>query len=191
MSKQDGLRLGMFIDYKTTGTDYYDDNTSINFDFSFVTVSAIDEIKNVANHFSDEPYGHLADIQIQARLYTGKYNKADSTYNHYENVYYNGYHPEVREMEKAIVAMKKIHKGLDAMKAKRGYPVDFADFVGRVAEVTGIDCFVEKVSGRGTFYNDNQHRFLTIGEGINTLRHIVRNDEVFNKGIANALQRAA
>lgn len=184
------MKLGLYI-HKESKRDIYDETTSIDFTFSFVVVGDNEKITNVSRTFNDEPYRHLADIEVQARLYTGKFNKSDSPYNHYETIYYNGYHPQVDEMEKATKTMKTIHKALDRLNAKRGYPVDFADFIGRVAEVTGCDCFVEKTGGHGSFYNEMTHKLHKLGEGINSLRWEVKNDSIFNKAIDEAMQRAA
>jgi hypothetical protein len=192
MEKTNKVRLGLYINYKTTGANYYDKTTSIDFDFGIVTISENDEIRNLGHSYSDNPNKWLDDIAISMRYYSSEYDKSDHPYSHYCSIFFDGYHPDVNTLDRAAKSLKKIHAHLERLNTKRGYAVDGPDYIGRFCEACGIDCMVERTTdNRGSSYTDNQHKIMTVGNGLDTLRYILKNDKVFNTAVEEALKRAA
>ena len=150
-----------------------------------------DKVENIGT-WHDSPYREYRDICFSARLYTSKYNKADRPYNHYTSLFFDDYHPQLEDMERGVKAMRKITQKMAAMNAKRGYAVDAIEEIGRFAEAVSADCMVERLSKTSDFfYSDMKHRFHTIGEGINTLRYMVKNDAEWQQGLTKAMEREA
>lgn len=91
--------------------------------------------------------------------------------------------------------LAKTIKTLDARMAKiaerDGYAKTYLDFVRRMAQALKVDQFVQATNDRGDFYADTSHRFLTTGEGINTLDHAIWRwqQEPIEKAAADARAR--
>lgn len=66
--------------------------------------------------------------------------------------------------------LKMIDKKLAKVREARGYCVDVVDYLGRVAEAIGADCFVVACTPEAREMGGYRNRCLSIGDGLNWLR---------------------
>ena len=181
--------LGLYITKPDFKRDNYVGGLGGDFVGTFVNVDQEMKITNVINSY-DQPFRPLAGLEIKSHHYTSKYSNGDHPSNHYEAIYLDAYQPGLEDLERAAKSLRTIEKKMNLLNSKRGYPIDFADYMGRFAEVSGCEYIIFKVSGYGWQYSDHEHRFRTIGEGIDELRHILAIDKAWQDEITETAQRA-
>lgn len=71
----------------------------------------------------------------------------------------------IHDLEPIVKLMQRIRKGLQEMQETDGYAASFAEYVLRVAKVAKVShAVVQRGSGRGWSYDDNEYRVLPLGE---------------------------
>lgn len=183
-------RLGLYVTMDKTH-DNYDGTLSMEFQGHFVNVDENDKITNVSSHDYNHPKRGYADINVKYHIYINKYSDADHPYSQWGEMYFDGAYSELPDLERAVCAMKKIDKAMNVLNDKRGYPVDFADYIGRFAESSGCDCLVDKTYGNGSWYNECEFRTMSIGDGINWMRHTVKEDKEWQARLAESTEKKA
>ncbi len=188
--KTEQKALGLLINHKTE-TDYYSHTTEIKFDFSVVEIDSLNKITNLGHSFSDNVNHWLDGVAISARYYTGEYNKPERPYDQYISIFFDDYKPGLREVERAAKALRKIETRMDKMNKDRGYVLDSAESVGRFCEACGIKKMVEVYGKNHGWHNENDHRFMSVGEGVDSIRWILKNDSAFQTAVTTAMGKAA
>lgn len=111
--------------------------------------------------YDPDKVAHLANLTIDAQA------SQDSEYFYYSswNAAHFGevYTVDLSRAESMVKTLKKIHKFLEKAEGIDGYPVDFAQFVTRVALALGIkegNFIACKVAGRGPTYDENIYTWM-------------------------------
>jgi hypothetical protein len=117
----------------------------------------------------------LADLRIYSQ---GDNNAAPPRKLYAWKVEYNSPHSvDAHRAEAMHKMLKRIQKKLDAISDVRGHAADYAEFVGRVAETFGKDTLIVRYSELQSVestYDNNDFRIMSIAEGVNQIRYIVR-----------------
>lgn len=119
-------------------------------------------------------WGRLADLQINSQADT---DRVDHGLYGFDVRYRNVSFVDTAAAKRMAQTLTRIDRGLEKLQAKRGYTTNFGEYVGRVAEVLGVESIiVDRTSpdNRGWSYDEGQYQFLTIGEGVNYINGMVR-----------------
>jgi len=77
---------------------------------------------------------------------------------------------DLEEATRYARVLKAIDRKLNKIRVARGYPADVVDYLGRVAEAIGVDCFVVACTPEGREMSGYRNRCISVGDGLNWLR---------------------
>ncbi len=85
--------------------------------------------------------------------------------------YSNVYSVNLGRAEHMLAVLKRIDKGLDKIREAEGWASDWSTYVGRVARILGVKRLIVESSPRQRDMSGEKYRILTIGEGLDHIRH--------------------
>jgi hypothetical protein len=164
MPKNTKTPLGLLINTISDG-DFF------HIHLSFVMWEDGNKVRNASTRY--EPVNGLQlldNLQI-----TSQGNNSDRVRLYgWEVRYRDVFAVDLRDAGRMHATLKKIQAGLDKLTAKRGYAATYGEFVGRVAEVTGVTTILTyRNRGRYASYDESTFTKYSVGDGVNQINHLV------------------
>ena len=129
-----------------------------------VSIESGYKIRNLSRSFNDEP---LADFQVRAYV-NEKYEGVNA-----EGAYFDLYKVDARDAKSMLATFAKLNKGCDKLNAQFGYARDYGSQVSRIATALGISSIIRTKPTTRTSYDEQEHQFFSIGQGVSVLNQII------------------
>ncbi len=158
-SKRDGDYFHISASVVTIGTNAYE-RRRID-DGNLVSVNS-DKVRNA----SDEPLNglHLNNLMVSCQ---GNSNDDTRSLYAFSVRFETGAGIDRQDAERMLKTLTTIEKRMDVVTAQFGHPGTFGQFVARVAAAIKADAIVvAHGKSNGWSYDESNHRFLSIADGI-------------------------
>lgn len=134
------------------------------------------KVRNPPSSSYDEPingFGRLADLELNSQ---GERTNAQRGLYGFDVRYRNVSFIEARDAQRMHQTLTRLNNGMSKLYAKRGMVQSFGEYVGRVAEVLGIETIVFDYTPEGSHswsHDERDYRHRSIGDGVNEVNHKV------------------
>jgi hypothetical protein len=146
-------------------------DTGFTLTLGLVYLDEKEKLSNVTDSF-DSPHRDWNALEIW--VHGGKHFERPEVAAPWVMLRFNHSCADVKQVEAAAKAMRKIERGVEKIREKEGPEGDWVGAVVRFARVMGLEFVARQVSGHGHFYADNGYKIETIGAATFTLREMLK-----------------
>jgi hypothetical protein len=191
-------RLGLYVTEKRDGDFYHVNATVVVIGTTAYERKRIDagervnvpyeRIRNINDSREDSPL-YLENFRVSSQ---GNANDETRHLYGYECRYHDVYAVDRYKAERMARTLAIVEKRLEKLTEKYGHPASFGAYLARVAEAIGATAIVRPHGKQyGWSYSDNEHRVLTVAEGIYHVDGLVRAWETERERADQERQREA
>lgn len=130
------------------------------------------KVRNISDGYNDVPTRYYAGLDVRNQLddRNGGLGTLCQSYGwHLE--YHDVYLVNSHRASKMYKTLSRLEKRFEAISARRSYPNSFGEYVGRVAEILGIDTFYF-YSRHASDYDDCEFQILPVGDAIGKINEM-------------------
>ena len=153
-----------------------------------VSICKILEGTKIRNFVLGEPWD---DIEFDERHYLSNRGPGEYEVNQYFKMFYCGYHPEIKDLERALKSLKTIQRGLDRIYQEEGPVSDFAHHLQRISKALKIKKWVWIVGKDAGWHQQNEHKIASVPDGMYHVRRLTLDNKEWQKVIKDKNARLA
>jgi hypothetical protein len=142
-----------------------DGDASLTMMLDVVTIEPIRKIRNPSRSNGDP----LAEFQVRA-YFMQQY----PDHGQFEAAFFDSYKVDLRQGERMLKVLKKLHQGLAKLSTQLGDATTFGHQAARLATVLGIEHIIQQTNTPGSSnYDDGRYDFFEIGAGVSAVNHVI------------------